>query len=145
MPSKVFNTAKAKLLDGGLDLDTNDIRVALVMSNTTVDTENDGINFVSGFTTLDEMNGANYVRKALTSKAVTKNDTNDRGEFDAADLTWTALGAGTRSIVGALVFRHVSADSDSIPVAFLEFDSPVTADGSDFILSFNSGGIVQLT
>lgn len=126
-----------------------DVRVALLSSNTTADTEED-TQFISGFTTLDEYNGANYARKALASEAVNIDTTNDRGEFDAADLTaggtgWTALGAGTRNIVGILGYFHVTNDADSQP--FWWDDSaaqlPFNGNGSDVGITWNAEGIVQ--
>ena len=143
MATHVFNEAKRAILAGEIDLNAHDIRIALLMTNTTADTENDGIVNVDDFTTLDEFDGANYVRKALTTEAVNKDDANDRAEFDADDVTWTALGAGTRSIAGILVFKFVTADTDNVPIAWLEFSSVKTPDGSDFTVQWNAEGILQ--
>jgi hypothetical protein len=121
-----------------------DVRIALLSSNTTVDTENDGIAFVDEYTLLDEFDGANYVRKVLASEAVSKDDAGDRAEYDAADVTWTALGAGTRSIVGIAVIEHVTNDTDSTVIAWLEFAAPKTPDGSDFTVQWDAEGILQL-
>ena len=57
MASFVYTYAKTKLLSGDLDLNAHDIRLMLVMTNTTADTEADKV-FVGDFTTLDEMDGA---------------------------------------------------------------------------------------
>lgn len=137
MSSFVYNCAKAGFLNGSIDLDTHDIRAALVMANTTCDTDNDGISFVAGFTTLDEQDGSGYVRKALSNETVTKDDTNDRGAFSADNVTWTALGAGTRAVAGVLIYKHVTNDADSIPIMFLEFSA--TPDGNNFVLKWNGG------
>lgn len=143
MASQVYNEAKRAILAGEIDLNLDDIRVALVMTSTTIDTENDAKAFVADFTTLDEMDGANYVRKALASEAVNKDDANDRAEFDAADVTWTALGAGTRAMQGILVYKHVTTDADSIPIAYVEFSANINADGSNFTVQWNAEGILQ--
>lgn len=143
MASKVFNEAKRAIAAGEIDLNADDIRVALLMSNTTADTANSGIVNVDDLT-LDECDGANYVRKALASEAVNKDDANNRAEFDAADVTWTALGVGTRASQGVLVYKHVTNDSDSIPIAWVEFASNVTHDGTDFTITWNAEGILQL-
>lgn len=143
MATHVFNEAKRALLAGELDLNGHDIRAMLVMTNTTVDTENDGISTISQFTTLDEFNGSGYTRKALANEAVNKDDGNDRAEFDADDVTWTALGAGSRSVQGVLIYRHVTNDADSVPICFLEFATAKTPDGSDFVLQFDPEGILQ--
>jgi len=144
MASVVYNAFKQAVAQANIDLDADDIRVALVMSNTTVDTENDAKVYVGDFTTLDECDGANYVRKALANEAVNKDDANDRAEFDADDVTWTALGVGTRTTVGVLIYKHVTIDADSPAIAFVEFASPVTHDGTDFTIQWNVEGILQL-
>ena len=133
MPTKVFNSAKNAILTAYLA--GADLRLALLMTNTTADTENDGIVNVDDITTLDEFDGANYTRKALASEAVATDDANDRAGLDAADVTWTALGAGTRSIAGVLVYDHNTSDADSPVGWWLEFSSAKTPDGSDFTLS----------
>lgn len=143
MASHMFNKFKQLSANGTIDLDTDDIRVALCMTNTTADTENDGKVYVGDLTTLDEMDGANYVRKALANEAVNLDDANDRAEFDADDVTWSSLGAGTRSIAGALLYKHVTNDADSPLIAWVEFAAPVTADGSNFTIQWNAEGILQ--
>lgn len=139
MASQVYNELKKLVLQAGINLGSggHDIRVALLMSNTTADTQNDAIDTVNDFTTLDEFDGANYVRKALANETVAKDDTNDRGNFSADNPTWTALGAGTRSVAGALVIRHITNDTDSVPLLWFEFVA--TPDGNDFVLKWNSG------
>ena len=110
MASVVYNQFKKYSADGTIDLDTDNVWAALVMTNTTADTENDGIEHVGDLTTLDESDGSGYVRKALITKVVNLDDANDRAEFDADDITWTALGNGTRALQGVLLY--VDADND---------------------------------
>lgn len=143
--SFVYTPAKKFLLNGGLDLDSQDMRVLLVMTNTTADTDQDA-GTISAFGTLDEMDGANYVRKALANEAVNEDDPNNRAEFDADDVVWTSLGAGTRSMQGLVVFRFVTNDADSIPIAFIDSGGfPVAANGLNFSVSWNAEGILQAT
>lgn len=144
MASQVYNEAKRGIAAGEIDLNADDMRIRLLMTNTTADTENDAIVNIADFTTLDTFDGANYVDKALASEAVNKDDANDRAEFDADDLTWTALGAGTRSIAGALLYKYVDGtDANDLVVAWIEFSA--TPDGNNFQLNWNAEGILQLT
>lgn len=137
MASFIYNELKKLVLNGGIDFDSHDIRVALLMTNTTADTQNDAIDTINDFTTLDEFDGSGYVRKALANETVTKDDTNDRAAFSADNVTWTTLGAGTRSVAGALIYKHNTNDTDSIPLAWIEFSA--TPDGNDFVIKWNSG------
>jgi hypothetical protein len=147
MASFVYNEAKRKWFNGTLDLDTDDIRVRLLMTNTTYDTENDGITNISDFTTDDIHDGANYVDKALGTETVTKTDASDRADFSADNVTWTALGAGTRAVAGALVYKFITNDAASFPIAWVEFSA--SPDGNDFVIRWNSGSssgdILRLT
>jgi hypothetical protein len=144
MASFVYNEAKRAFAAGEIDLDSDDIRVALVMSNSTADTEDD-VNLMNGFSALDEMDGANYVRKALANEAINEDAGNDRAEFDADNVTWTALGAGTREVIGMIVFKHVTDDTDSVPLAYIDSGGfPFTAGGGDVTINFNAEGIIQL-
>lgn len=146
MASLVYNNAMLLMGTAGLDLTEgqDDIRVALVMTNTTADTEEE-IALMNGFATLDQMDGANYARKTLASQAIAIDTSNDRVEFDHEDLTWTALGNGTRAIQGMLYLKHVTNDTDSIPLFFSEFTSSQNPGGSDFTVTIDAQGALQLT
>lgn len=150
MASKVYNKFKQRSAAGEIDLNADAIWIALLMSNTTADTENDGDSEVADLTTLDECDGANYVRKALGSLAVNLDDANDRAEFDAADVTWTALGNGTRQIVGVLIYKDADGDGDPADdaanplIAWIEFASPIDPGGADFSIAWSAEGILQL-
>ena len=149
MASQIFNAAKAGIMSGAIDLDTDNVYAALVMSNTTADTENSAIVYVGDLSTLDEADGANYVRKKLTTPAVSVDDVNVRGEFDADDITWTNLGVGTRTSVGLILYTDADDDGDAaddetnLIITYIEFSSPVTHDGSNFTVQWNSEGIIQ--
>lgn len=145
MSSFVYTPAKAALLRGEIDLVGDDIRVALVMTNTTADTEQD-VGLMNGFSVLDEYDGSAYARKALATQAVNEDDPNNRGEFDADDITWTALGAGTRNAQAMLVYKHVTNDTDSIPLAFIDTGGfPFAGNLGDVSVTWNAQGILQAT
>ena len=89
-------------IGGAINLSTDDLRMLLVMSNTTCGTQED-VQYVSGFTTLDECNGANYVRKTLAGESWAVDLVNNRGELQFTAPVWAALGNGTRALVGAVL------------------------------------------
>jgi len=143
--SFAYTYGKTKVMSGDIDLNTDDIRLLMVMSNTTADTEEDK-EFVGDFTTLDEMDGANYVRKALANEAVAADLANDRGEMDADDVTWAALGVGTRQVVGIVVYRHVTNDADSPAIAYIDDGGfPFSPGGGDVLFQINVEGLLQIT
>lgn len=127
----------------GLDLNGgDDIRVALLMTNTTADTE-DNVATVSAYTDDDECDGANYAAKTLASEAVVIDSGNNRVEFDFENLTWTALGNGTRALQGILIHKFVTSFALSLPIAFVEFSSNQNPGGSDFTVTLGADGVLH--
>lgn len=148
MANFVYNEAKRAILAGEVDLDLpDDIRVLLVMTNTTADTEDD-TNTFAGFTTLDEFDGSGYTSGgvALTGEAISEDVTNNRAEFDANDAAFGALGAGTRQVQAAIVYKFITALSSSLPIAYIDTGGfPFTANGSTVTIQWNVEGILQAT
>ena len=138
----VFNEFKRAEKAGEIDLATDDIRASWHMTNTTIDTENDGIATNTDFTTPDEFDGANYTANgfALASKTVTKSDSNDRGVFDAADISAGAQAAGTRAVAGILIYKFVTNWASSIPICWLTLS--FTANGSTVTIQWDADGIL---
>jgi len=142
--SFAYTPAKYKIARGELAWQSSDIRVLLCMSNTTADTDQDAAT-ISAIGTLDEYDGANYVRKALANEAVNQDDPNNRAELDADDITWTSLGVGARQAVGMVVFKFVTNDADSIPILFVDSGGfPFDGDGTNLIVAWNVEAIAQL-
>ena len=147
MANFVYSRAKAKLMSGDLDLNADDIRALLVMTNTTADTEEDS-EFVSSITTLDEMDGAGYSRQTLTGEAVAVDTTNNRGEFTANDIKFMNVSAGTRNVAAVVLIKHVTNDTDSIPIAYIDTDSTnylaYSPNGGSIIVAAASGrGLIE--
>lgn len=130
------NTAGLNLAEGQAD-----VRAILCMTNTNVVTQR-AATLVNQIT-LDEMDGANYVRLALSSQSVTINNPQNRTEFSASNLLWSALGAGTRQMAGCLLYLHVTNDADSVPYQWIDDGFPFTANGQDFPITWSTDGITQ--
>lgn len=145
MASNVKNIAKSRLMSALMDLDEagDDMRVFLLMTNTTFDTDVDTDN-TSGYT-LDEMDGTNYARKTCDNQTVTTDDTNDRAEFDCDDFVWTSLGNGTRQVQGMGVHEFITNDAGSFPLAWVEFSATVNPGGSTFTVTVNAEGLIQIS
>jgi hypothetical protein len=114
------------------------------MTNTTADTEVD-VQFVASITTLDEMDGANYARQAISSETVTQDLANNRAEFSGGNVVFTNLGAGARPVAGAVIYRHVTNDADSPLIQYVDSGGfPYTANGATLTITWNAEGILQL-
>jgi hypothetical protein len=142
----VFTNAKRALLAGELDLDAQSIRIALLMTNHSLHTAGqEDVATISAITTLDEYNGAGYVRKTLAGLAVAAVNASDWATFDATDVLFSALGAGTRSAAGILLFRFITNDTDNVPIAWIESGGfPIAGNGGDLNVVWDALGILRL-
>jgi hypothetical protein len=140
-----------EILNGGIDLLTSTVKVML-LGTATVYTYNPDNNFVDAAGANDpidaELTGVSgYTggfggagRKTLASKTVTQDDTNNRNLFDAADVLWTALGAGG-TIDQAEAIVEITNDAASILLANFDVTNTAT-NGSDISLQWNSAGLI---
>lgn len=144
MPSFVFTPAKTRLFNGSVNL--ADVRVALVMTNTTADTEQDAEN-VADLTTLDEMDGANYTRASAATETVTEDAANNRAEFTFDPVVFTALGNGTRQLEGILLIEFVDGTAaNDLLLAFIDPTGwPINPGGADLTITPNAEGVLQAT
>jgi hypothetical protein len=138
MSNFTYTPAKQKLAKGDADFDVLDVRAALVMSDTTVDTEQDAAN-LAAFTTIDEYDGAGYAEIDLANVAVNQDDPNNRSEIDYDnDNFGTAVAAGTRQAVGVLYYVFVDGTAaNDWPVAFID----TVSTGPTFPFDGNGGQI----
>ena len=153
MASFVYTPAKRDLLKGDLDLDEAGLKVwaMLVMTNTTADTEKD-LEFVGLIGTLDEYDGAAYVRKACNTQLVTEVDGSDLAKWSFDAIVWTGLGAGTRQAAGVVLY--VDADADGLAaddatnrlIAYIDTGGfPFSGDGTNVTLTPHANGVLAAT
>jgi hypothetical protein len=150
--SFVYNKAAQEMADGTIDLLTDTIKTMLVTSQysaarTDLVVDNGGANDpvdaeinVTGYTR--GWGGAG--RKSLASKSVVVDQSNNRAEFSAGNLTWTALGTGATIAAMVLVKEGVSNDTTSRLIAYLDVtDTPTN--GGDIAFTFDAEGIIQFS
>jgi len=134
--SKVYNNGLLKLLDGTIDFENDTIKLLLVDTNHSFDKTHEFVDDISG----NEASGAS--RKTLSNASIALDSGNDRVEFDADDISYTALNAGT--IASAIIYKEVTDDTDSLLIADIDFSDLVT-NGSDVDLQVNSEGFFFIT
>lgn len=145
MASKWYGTGLKSMVDATIAFSSDTIKAILVNASYTYDADHDFANDVSG----NELTGTGYTggfggsgRKTLASKTITNDTTNDRVEYDCADITWTALNAGT--IGGVVLVKEVTNDAASPIIAFLDPTNLVT-NGGDVTLVIDAEGILQIS
>lgn len=133
MASFVFNEGANGLTTGGTIVWASDtIKARLVATSATINKDD---------TTMTP-HTAIGTDQTLASKTKTKDTTNDRIVFDAADPVWTAVAGG--STVGTVtIFKFVTNDAGSTPIASLDITDTAT-NGGDITIQFDANGIFYL-
>ena len=87
-------------------------------------------------TNVDEPAAGWYSRKNLSRTNASEDDTNNRVNLDAADVTWTAATAGT-NIYGAFWYDATTDTNDTtrLLMGVITFGSVVPTNGSDLTLT----------
>ncbi|MBW8012499.1 MAG: hypothetical protein FVQ83_14885 [Chloroflexi bacterium] len=137
-----YNDSKMAILRGWIDLAGSTIKVALVTSSYSPDIDtHDNFDDITN----ELAASGNYTAggEALTSKTVVADDTNDRGKFDAADLTWTALTPSAAFRYG-IIYRDSGAPSTSRVIAYIDFGADQDPGGSDFTIQWHADGILYI-
>jgi len=88
-----------------------------------------------------EHDGSGYARVTLTSAAVTLRSDGNGAKLDALDTVFANLAAGSNNIKYAVIYKHVTGDSDSPLLFIFTFASDIVPDGSDFTLVWPADGI----
>jgi hypothetical protein len=95
----------------------------------------------TGGTEVANANG--YTTGGATLGSVVVNQTGNDAAFDAADVTWSALGGAITASYGII---YNDTDTNDPPVAFIDMGGSQTAgDGTDFKVVWNASGIVTFT
>jgi len=155
------NNLKQILLEAGIDLANDTVKVALGNNSTAYTFDPDNHTFVNdvfdGGTTAEEFgngSGTGYSLQALSGKTTSQDNTDDEGVFDADDVTFPSLDGADIQFI--MIYKEVGADETTPgddPVAvILDDDSagsladlPLTTNGSDVQISFDSEGIINVS
>ena len=137
----VYNHAKELIMLGDVHFDSDTFKIILLGSGYSfVATGNNGYANVSA----NEITASNYVAagETLGTLTVTQNDTGNYAKWDAADVTWTSLGATT--IAHAVIYDDSITTAPADPL-ICRFEISTNSNGGNYQLAFNSGGILQLS
>lgn len=140
MASLVYNDFKESIMNGSIDLDSDTIKVALVTSSYTAD--QDAHDFFDDVT--NEVSGTGYTAggATLANKAVSQDNTNNWGKFDADDPSWAS---STITARGAVVYKSTGTASTSRLICYIDFGQDYTSANGTFSVVFHANGILTLT
>lgn len=139
MADVVYNGFKKHIMDGTIDLDTDTIKVALVTSSYTPDVDN----HVYWSDVTNEVTGTGYTAggATLANPSVTQDNTNDKGVFDADDVTWSS---STITARGAVLYKDTGSASTSPLICYFDFGSDKSSSNGDFTIQWSADGIISL-
>lgn len=128
MANALYDKGREGFLDGSIDWDTDTIKCCLV------DTADYTVN-LSTHDFLDDVAGAGIVAtsSALTSKTVTA------GVADAADVTLTAVTGDPCEAI--IIYKDTGSSATSRLIAYIDSATnlPVTPNGGDIVIAWDSG------
>jgi hypothetical protein len=129
MAGFVFNEAAESLLDGSINWGSDTIRVRPVATSESLDKDATAMTSI-GVTGYDQ---------TLGSKTRTKDTTNDRIVYDAADPTFPSVAAGAE-VNRMVAFKFVTNDADSIPIAVVDITA-ITPNGGNIAVTIAATGL----
>ncbi len=131
------------MISGAVDLTNDTIKVMLLDTSFTPASTYDYVSEISS----DELTGTGYVagyggsgRKTLASKTFTISEADGTVVFDAADVSWATITAGTAQ--HAAIIKEVTNDAASPIICFVSFTPRVTA-GNTLTVAWSSNGIFR--
>jgi hypothetical protein len=129
MANFVTNEGSESLQDNTVVWASDTIKARLVASSFTPTKDDTSM---TGYTAIG-------TDQTLGSKTRTKDTTNDRIVYDAADPVWTAV-AGGSTIGWVAVFKFVTNDAGSTPIFIIDVTDTAT-NGGDITVQFSADGI----
>lgn len=141
MASVLYNNYREELANGNIDFTNDTIKIMLVTTTYTVDIDTHA--FRSDVT--GEASGSGYTSggTTLSSVTVTQDNTNNRANIDAADVTFSAI--TVTNVDGAIVYKSTGAAATDILIAYIDFtEGAQTINSGDFAITFDSSGILTV-
>jgi hypothetical protein len=140
---EVFNSFRQYIADGTIDLDANNLYLALATSSYT---KNLAHTIWSDISTYEVANGSGYTTDGanLGTNDVTYSGTT--ATFDAADITFASI---TKTFRFGVLYVNATVNSIVKPlIGIILFDNTpadVTVSGVDFTITWNASGILTWT
>ena len=145
MTDFVFNIAKGKVAHYASLPAANDALIAVSIETTGLEDDATLIDYNDLAAILAASNNeqTNMGRKTLASVASTVNDTNDRAEVDADDVTWLAPTGNPISKVIICYDPDTTAGTDADLIPLCALDLVFTPGSGDLLMQFAPTGFIH--
>lgn len=125
-----FNNYHKLVMNGGLDLNDAGVVIKVLLlrdtSAYTFNKDHDDIDDILVTNGGVEITVTSYARQTVSGKAVTVDDTNDRGIFDCDNVAFGTLESG-QTVEAIIFYKEVNDDTDSVPLLYIDGKSDVVA------------------
>jgi hypothetical protein len=141
MANVIFNSFKRDIATAGIGLDTSTIKMMLV---TSAYVPNQDTHSKRSDVT-NEIVGTGYTAGGVTlaNKTLTVNNTTNLAIFDADDITIPNATITARA--GVLYKSRGGASTADELIAYLDFNSDITATAGNFVITFDANGILTIS
>ena len=137
----MYNSARAYIGDGTIDLNSHTFKVMLTSNSYTPSASHTQKSNVTN----EVANGNGYTSGGATLTSVTFNYSGTTATWDAADPSWTGSSGSIGPFRIAVIYDDSAANDELVCYCILDSaDITVTA-GSTFTIQFNASGILSLT
>jgi hypothetical protein len=144
----IYNNFKEQVMEAVFNLATGGDTLQITLhTGYTPNIDSHALWADSGVSSTEYGSGSGYTAggKTLASQDTTQDNTNDRGVFDAADVTWTSLGALSPATPSHTILWDTTPTSPADPlICYWELGSTAT-NGGNYTLQFGANGIILLT
>lgn len=146
----VYNDFKEQILTGTHNLASggNTIKITL-HTGYTPDIDAHQVWLDTGVSSTEYGTASGYTAggKTLATQTVTQDNTNDRALWDAADVTWTALGALSPATPSHAIIWNDTPTSPADPLICYIVLGTTATNGGDYTIAFSSSpaAIISLT
>lgn len=145
MASLVLNSFKARILGDdtiistAINLKTDTIKLSLHSSSLTPDADAD--EFFDDVDNEVSASGTYSAGGGTLTTAISTDDTDDEGVFDATDISFTSASIAARY---AVIYKSTGTASTSPLVCIIDFGSTITSTAGTFSIVFAAEGILNL-
>lgn len=144
----IYNSFKEDVMEGIMDLATSGDTIQTTLHTAyTPDIDAHVIWGTAGVSSTEYGTADGYTAggQVLAGQDVTQNDTDDRGEYDGTDETWSSLGALTPATPSdAIHWDNTPAGPVDPLIASWELGVTAT-NGGDYTLQWGANGLILLT
>jgi hypothetical protein len=128
MANSLYTKAKQGLIDGSIDLDTDDIRAVFV----------DGADYTPNLATHDNLDDIPSAARVAVSGALANKTVTD-GVFDADDIVVSSVSGDQFEYI--VLYKHTGVESTSRLLLLIDTATglPCTPNGSDITIQWPSG------